>query len=253
MLYDYLHASSLRGHLCPPWARGSAWRWAKTDTSVHHKTLRIRSAGPELVYRHPNLGAAPPPEPHRGRGRGTAILSNFSFLLGFRPHQWCRIAPHTAVFQDECGFGHRPRPFLSQPVSWTPSTSIPLASIRCRGGLGLVSRVTGVRAMAVSDVAPAASEEVEVVGEVGSAVRTTVSPKGSAMDPLPWTCSTNARRAKLARQCRRTQTCGASMWLLLYCLLCLPHLSIWKRMSAPQSAGAATSASAFPCTVCTVL
>ena len=92
MLYDYLHASSLRGHLCPPWARGSAWRWAKTDTSVHHKTLRIRSAGPELVYRHPNLGAAPPPEPHRGRGRGTAILSNFSFLLGFRPHQWCRIA-----------------------------------------------------------------------------------------------------------------------------------------------------------------
>ena len=107
MLYDYLHASSLRGHLCPPWARGSAWRWAKTDTSVHHETLRIRSAGPELVYRHPNLGAAPPPEPHRGRGRGTAILSNFSFLLGFRPHQWCRIAPHTAVFQDECGTGHR--------------------------------------------------------------------------------------------------------------------------------------------------
>ena len=60
--------------------------------------------------------------------------------------------------------------------------------------LGLVSRATGVRAMAVSDVAPAASaatgtlaprvamvltltttEEVEVVGEVGSAVRTTVS------------------------------------------------------------------------------
>ena len=111
MLYDYLHASSLRGHLCPPWARGSAWRWAKTDTSVHHKTLRIRSAGPELVYRHPNLGAAPPPEPHRGRGRGTAILSNFSFLLGFRPHQWCRIAPHSC---------------LSGRVRiWSPSTSIP--------------------------------------------------------------------------------------------------------------------------------
>ena len=139
--------------------RGSAWRWTQTNASSDLESLRIGSTDPELVCRHPHLGAAPPPGPRQGPRAGHGDPLELLLSFGLSP------APVVSNCPTHSCLSGRVR-------NWTPDVDVPsghrpfprpplVASIRCRGGrgamLGLVSRATGVRAMAVSDVAPAAS------------------------------------------------------------------------------------------------
>lgn len=67
--------------------RGSAWRWTQTNASSDLESLRIGSTDPELVCRHPHLGAAPPPGPRQGprAGHGDPLELLLSFGLSPAP------------------------------------------------------------------------------------------------------------------------------------------------------------------------
>ena len=86
----------------------------QTNASSDLESLRIGSTDPELVCRHPHLGAAPPPGPRQGPRAGHGDPLELLLSFGLSPAPVVSNCPKQLSFR-------------TSDRTRTPSTSIPLA------------------------------------------------------------------------------------------------------------------------------